>query len=241
MKRTRKAPTNTRVTKKSKTTAFQKPQITIRTVTERKYFDTQRAGLNLSQSTTTWAGAEIDPATLNCLFAPLQGDDFNNRQGRKVHVLSIKIQGQIGIPSQTDATAPDNGTIIRLHLVQDKQTNGAQLNAEDVFTSGDASEPLNMFQNPAFFGRFSVLKTKKFALMNPNFTYDGTNIEQQGLTKIFKINHEFKKPVVVHYNATNGGTVADCVDNSFHMIGMCNNNGLAPAIAYKVRTTFVDI
>lgn len=214
-----------------------------RVVPERKYFESIRVGLALIQSTTTWAGAELDPASLNCLFAPVQGDDIFNRQGRRVQVLAIKISGQIGCPPQVAESLPDTATIIRLHLVQDVQTNGIQLNAEDVFGSATAGEPTDMFQNTAFFGKFKVLKSLKFIIQDPNLTFSTSSagLEVQGKAFIFKMNVKFMKPVVVNFNAVNTSNVASITDNSFHVIGLCSNNQLTPAIAYRCRTTYVDV
>lgn len=216
-----------------------------RAITERKYFDTNRTAMALSDAVSTWAGAEADPATLLSIFQPVTGDDFLNRDGRKVQVFSIKLRGTITVAAQTNAAAADGAAMIRILLVQDKQTNGAQLNAEDVLGTGGGvaytGQAINAFQNPAFFGRFRVLKDRKFALQNPNMTYDGTNIEQAGLIKQFKMNIKFKKPVVVHFNATNGGTIADIIDNSFHVIAGTNSTDMAPSIGYLSRVTFIDL
>lgn len=212
-----------------------------RAITERKYFDAEVNGTSLAALTASFASAELDPATLNTLFAPTQGNDYLNREGRKVQILSIKVRGEIRCPAQTDQTATDAASNIRLLLVHDKQTNAAQLNSEDVITSGAGNVAIQMFQNPAFFGRFRVLKDKMITIQNPTVSYDGTNLEQSGLTRNFKMTVKFKKPVIVHFNATNGGTVADIVDNSFHIIGGTTSTGLAPAIYYKVRTVFVDV
>lgn len=251
MKRGRTAPKSRRSTKSARTATrifptqnrnqtffVQRSFGNPRAITERKYFDTQGA-LTLIGSTTSWAGAELDPAAL-CLFSPVQGDDFDDRQGRKVTVLSIKLSGQVVVPPQANQTATDQPALIRMHLVQDKQTNAAQLNAEDVFASGTATDPTNQFQNPAFFGRFRILKTKKFVLANPNMAFDGTNVEQNALVRQFKMNIKFKKPVVVHYNGTNGGTVADVIDHSFHLIGLTSSTDMGPILGYKVRTTYLD-
>lgn len=210
-------------------------------VTERKYFDSEVSAVALVSSATAWAGMEFDPTTLNTLFAPVTGDDFNNRSGRKVQVLGIKIKGHINIQAQSDQVAADNAALIRILLVQDQQTNAAQLNSEDVITSGAASAAIDMFQNPAFFGRFRVLQDRFFSLQSPSITFDGTNIEQSGLVRPFKMNIRFTKPVVVHFNATNGGTVADIIDNSFHIIANSTSIQTAPTINYKCRTTFIDV
>jgi len=205
-------------------------------ITERKYFDASRAALAIPQWSATTAGGELDPATGNALFFPVQGDDYNNRQGRKVHVLAIKIRGTINIPVANDQVAAQVTPTIRLAVVQDTQTNSAQLNSEDVINS-----TMYGYQNPAFFGRFKVLKDKWFALPAPFRTWDGTNNQQSGYQKPFKMTIKFRKPVCVHYNSTNGGTVADVIDHSFHVIGGASDINLSPSIGYTVRTTFVDI
>lgn len=212
-----------------------------RAVTERKYFDSERTSLALPALTTNFASAELDPATLNTLYCPVTGDDFNQRTGRKCQVVSIKIRGAITVPIQINQTAADAAARVRLILVMDQQTNASQLNSEDVITSGAGSGAIDMFQNPAFFGRFKVLKDKTFVLANPNMTWDGTNIEQGGLSRPFKMTVKFRKPVNVHFNSTNGGTVADIIDNSFHVIGGADDISLAPTIIYKCRVTYIDV
>jgi len=152
----------------------------------------------------------------------------------------MKITGRIDCAAQANQVDIDSASMCRLLLVQDKQTNAAQLNSEDVITSGAASGATLMFQNPAFFGRFNVLKDKRWIFQSPTVSWDGTNLEQGGLQKFFKWNIKFKKPVVVHFNATNGGTIADIIDNSFHVIGGCSNNSLAPTVTYKCRSTYLD-
>lgn len=213
-------------------------------ITERKYYTNYLSNTAIVSfaAGTTWAGMELDPATQNCLFSPSTGDEYNTRDGRKVQVLGIKIKGLITVPGQTDQTGADDGAMVRLALVLDKQTNATQLNAEDVF-GGVAVAAVNFaqFQNPAFFGRFKVLKDKTYVIQNPSTTYDGTNIEANGLVKAFKLSHKFRKPLIVHFNGTNGGTIADIIDNSLHLIGGANNVELVPNISYQVRTTFIDV
>lgn len=207
---------------------------------ERKYYD-RELNTTIATVSTAFTGAELDPATTNALFAPTQGNDISNREGRKCLVHSVRINGMIIIPAQVNQTAGDEGCCIRLGLVMDKQTNGTQLNSEDVWTSGTAAAPILMsFQNTQFFGRFQVLKEKTFNIQPNNITYDGTNLEQQGSIRAFKLKYTWKTPLVVNFNATNGGTVADIVDNSFHVIGACNNITLAPSLQYKSRVSFSD-
>lgn len=152
-------------------------------ITERKYFDAEVSSVALTQLTTNFASAELDPTTLNCLFAPTTGDDYNQRNGRKVQVINLKLAIRVDCPAQVDQTAVDSASMVRLLIVQDKQTNAAQLNSEDVITSGAANGATLMFQNPAFFGRFRVLKDKRLMFHPVVASWDGTNVEQGGVQK----------------------------------------------------------
>jgi len=211
-------------------------------ITERKYFDTDYNSVSIPNiAGASWASAEADPATLLSLFQPTRGTDFNNVEGRKCKVLAIKLRGFIASAAQVDQTAGDGMGYVRLIVYQDKQTNAAQAQAEELMASGSATtNNVCCFQNPANFGRFQVLKDKVVTLGNPNISYDGTNIEQQGVLRAWKINIKFKKPVDVHFNSTNGGTIADTVDNSFHVIAACQSSALALTLAYKGRVVFID-
>lgn len=209
-------------------------------ITERKYFDTEYSAA-IPALAASWAGGEADPATFLSLFQPARGTDYNQRIGRKVQLLSLKIRGHVTCTSQADQTAADPGSGCRVILVHDRQTNAAQLNAEDVISSGAGSQAINMFQNPAFFGRFRVMKDKRWILESPSMTYDGTNVEQSGLQYNFEWIWKFRKPMYIHFNGTDGGTIADTIDNTFHIIAGTNSASLVPVLAYKCRATFVDV
>lgn len=208
---------------------------------ERKYFDTYLSNTAIVAS-TDWTGTELDPGT-STLFYPQEGSDLDNRIGRRVEVYKISVRGQITCDAQANQTATDAASDVRLILALDQQTNGAQMQGEDLMEPpGAATANLTAltFQNKANFGRFRVLKDKTFTLQNPNAAWDGVNMEQQGLTKNFKWTVKFQKPIEVRYNGTNGGTVADVVNNSFHLIGQASSTALAPKIHYQCRTVYTD-
>lgn len=210
-------------------------------LTERKYFDSTVDASTLTDITLSWAGAELDAAATGTIFSPQQGDAYNTRDGRKLHVLGIRINWEMVIASQANQSAADAGSRVRILLVQDTQTNGVQLNAEDVITSGTAKAGTAMHQNPAYFGRFKVLKDKTFVMQNPSMTNNttATTIVQSGLTRAGKWKISFKKPLVVNFNTGNAGSVADIVDNSFHIIGGYAG-GLTPVFSAHCRTIFAD-
>lgn len=223
---------------------------------EMKYYDSQRAGTALAATTTTWvAGTLLDPAssidlgdsavaTPGCLCAPKVSASLNGRIGRKIFVHKIKIRGQIDVPVQAAQATADQSAKVRIVLVQDKQTNASAMTSAQLFQDSLSSgaTTLNSFQNAANFGRFKILKEKYITLTNINMTGSptGTDVIQSGMTHSFKINYRFKKPVQVNFNATNGGTVADIVDNSFHFIVGASSIALAPTVSYYCRVAYKE-
>lgn len=206
---------------------------------EMKYFDTDYTGA--VAVATAWTGTECDPATILTLFAPTVGSAINQRIARQARVLKIKIRGHIRVAAQTNQTAADNAASIRIALVQDMQTNATQMQGEQVMTAASNIQLIPcVYQNIDNFGRFRVIKDKVINLMNPNSSYDGTNLEQQGLIKSFKWSINFPGGCDVHFNATNGGTIADIVDNSWHIIANCNVADLDPQLEYVARVCFKE-
>lgn len=248
MPKRKRANTASKSRKRQKTGAIYKGASTryvartagVRAITETKYFDSEKASTAVPVSTTTWASTEMDPTTANALFTPSAGNAYDQREGRKVYVKAMKIRGILNVAAQADQSTVEGAAIVRVVLFIDKQTNGAQANGEDVIGSGTNILPVQMWQNPASFGRFRVLKDKTWIMQNPNVTYDGTNVEQLGIATQFKMTVKFRKPLLVNYNNTNGGTVADIVDNSFHILAVTNSAGLAVTLSYKCRTVFCE-
>jgi len=201
-------------------------------------------GTALVASAAGWTGTEVDPAAL-CLFSPAEGADIADRVGRKVSVHKLSIRGMIYVPSLANQAAGINPFLVRIICYLDEQSNGAQAQGEQLMSNGGAAQAVltnQTFQSTANFGRFRVLKDKTLAIQNPNGAYDGTanQIDFNGLIRPFKIVYKFRKPVVVRYNGTNGGTVADVIDNSFHMIAHATNISQAPTISFQCRTVYTD-
>lgn len=222
---------------------------------EMKYFDTERQVVALVATTTTWpAGTIKDPsstinlgdaavATPACLFAPIKSASLNGRIGRKIKIFKIKIRGLIDVPAQASVSAGDAGTRVRIVLVQDKQTNAGAMTGALLFQdAGQAQTTLSSYQNAANFGRFRICKDKTLNLSNVNLAGSPTSgdVIQSGMSIPWKMNCNFKVPVGVNFNAVNGGTVADIVDNSFHIIAAVDSIALAPRISYYCRVSFSE-
>lgn len=203
---------------------------------EMKYFDSTIAQTAI-QTNATWASAEMDPST--GIFAPTVGSTINQRIGRKVHVKSLRIRGTVGTaPTTTGATYPP--CQVRLLLVQDTQTNATQLNSEDVMqapATATALAAVNSRQALTQLGRFRVLKDKTIVLQDPNFVSSA----QPGapLLRTFKFNVKLKNQIVT-FNSTNGGSIGDVVDNSWHILVLASDIGMVPFIQYEARVTFKE-
>lgn len=102
-------------------------------------------------------------------------------------------------------------------------------------------DTINAYQNVNNFGRFRVLKDKMISITRFDGSYDGTanQIDFSGQIRPFKIYYKLQKPIVVRFGANNG-TVADIIDNSFHMIALSSDIGMSPTISYKARVVYSD-
>lgn len=224
---------------------------------EMKYFDCELDATALAVTTTAWpAGSMMDPSTtINigdaaiatplCLFAPKVSAALNGRIGRKCKMLKVKIRGLMTQPAQSAQTAVDAPTAVRFMLVQDKQTNAAQMTGAQLIngTALSNANTLQGFQNPNNFGRFRVLKDKIMSFGNPNtqsLSATNASFEQEGVTRPFKMSYRFRKPVEVHFNATNGGTVADIIDHSLHVVAACNSTALGIIMTYYSRVSYKE-
>jgi len=222
---------------------------------EMKYFDTARATTAMVAVGNTWTGGCIlDPATTIdlgapavanplCLFVPTVGSGLNQRIGRQVKVLKLKVHGTISFAPVAAVALAETSSKIRMLLVIDQQTNSTQMLPADLMNgSPGATATINSFQNPNNFGRFRVLKDKVAFLQDPNMVGDPgvPNVVLNGQKKNFKFNINFKEPLVVHFNATNGGTVADIIDNSFHLIFGTDSIDIAPAVSYYTRVCYKE-
>lgn len=211
-------------------------------VTESKYFDSFVNATAVPES-TDWTGTEVDPAA-ESLFTPQEGSDIDNRIGRKVSVYKLAIRGYISQAIASDQADILANTLIRLILFIDTQTNGVQAQGENLMASpGAATQALTFctFQNLQNLGRFRVLRDKVIRPTIEVAGTDGANTNSiQSNPVHFKMTVKFKKPIIVRFNATNGGTVGDIIDNSFHLLAQKSGSNFTHNISYQCRTYYKD-
>lgn len=208
---------------------------------ELKFLDVSSTTPHALTAPTAANGGEIQPTAgcTGCLSAPAQGDGEQQRDGRKIIMRSIFIQGFLRIPIQANQSAIDAAGTVYLALVWHKQTNGATINSEDVFTNPSANTFMAAapFRNMTNTTRFTVLQSMQIPLPQVEAVFDGTNIEQSGYEIPFKMSKSMNIPV----SFTTGTTadVANVVDNSLHLVGYVSSTGTAPVVFYTSRMRFV--
>lgn len=207
---------------------------------ELKFYDQKLIGGTLTAPSDA-TGGEHDPSATVLLNTVVQGDGESNRDGRRMTMRSIFVEGQVNIGSQSSKNTLDEGTQIFIALVLDTQTNGATINSEDVYVnpganSITAASPLRNLQNSR---RFKVLGTRKFVMQNATTTNDSGStggVIVSGMSKRFK----FFKTLGHRVNFTGTTeTVANISDFSLHIIAWCSSTTFAPKISYNSRLRFV--
>ena len=131
------------------------------------------------------------------------------------------------------------GSGVQVSLVMDTQSNGAQLNAEDVFVNTAPYVPGKRVVANA--SRFKVLKTQMFWMQDPATGTDGANTQTLGgMVRTFR--WFVKQNQVVNFvTGAGAGTVADCKDVSYHIIACTTEQPAASAdqLTYSSRVRFV--
>lgn len=206
---------------------------------ERKFLD---SGLSFTLFTapSDASGGEHDPATVNCLNAIAQGDGESNRDGRKCVMKNVYITGAIHWPVQSNSSAPLAAVELFIALVLDTQTNGAQLNSEDVYvnpmgTIFGAASPLRNLQ---FTSRFKVLDSFNTHMDTPNFAFHATNdFDTGGRDITFKLSKTLDIPV--SFTGTTGN-VSTIQDNSLHIVAFVTATTPGVGFSYNSRVRFVS-
>jgi len=210
---------------------------------ETKFLDTTLTNVVVAQppATAAWTGLEVNPVGSLCFNAPVQGTGASNREGRKITMESLQINGLITVVAQADQAAADTNGTIKVWLVLDKQTNGGTatgLDSENVYTNPGATaiSGLGPLRNMLYTKRYKVLKEIEVILPQATLTYDGVNMEQAGIQKSWDCYINLKGLKVEYLS--NNGTAGDIVDNGLFIMAACSNSSLVPNITYNARLRF---
>ena len=177
--------------------SFSQPMVltvpkTMRGGDEHKYVDGYKAVTAIHELATTndtWADCELNPVNaagaIGCLPVPKQGDDFADRDGRKILIKKIVIRGIINWPAANTVTAgAGTSPVVRLIIVKNKQTAGVELDAEAVVGPGLGSDgaaaqtggaAIMSLSKPTGWGKFQIMKDKMYTRPLDAVFQDGTD------------------------------------------------------------------
>lgn len=188
---------------------------------------------------TDCSGGEHDPTSALSITAVGPGDAHDERIGTRILVKSLHVNGVIRCAAQANLTALTEPPIIYIAMVLDKQTNGAQLSSEDVFDNlaGNAYTAASPMRKLETTSRFQVLRSLQFKLPQPAVAYDGTNMEQMGVSVPWRM--DLKRDIPVQFSGQTAA-ISSVSDNSVHIIAFCSSTDWAPTIAYNARCRYLD-
>lgn len=206
---------------------------------EKKFYDTALAATALVAPLDA-AGGEFDPSATSMISTPAVGDAEQSRDGKKIIIKSAQVKGTVHLPPGEDVANPTVACQVFVALVLDTQTNGAQLNSEDVFKNlaNEAGSAAGPMRNLLFGPRFKILKSEILDLNSQTLAVEATDLfAHAGLRKNFEWYCPMELPV--NFNAGTTASVANVIDNSLHVIAYATNVSNAPTISYNARIRFV--
>lgn len=181
---------------------------------ERKFYDTKLIAAAI-QSTTDATGGMHDPSATSMISTPAQGDGEQNRDGKRISILSVEVNGYV----YSSRSSINASTTYMISLVLDKQTNGAQCTSEQIFKNyiGVQDGSVVPLRNLLYSSRFQVLKTELITVDHP-VTWTGSAVETQYVLRPFKIFVRFPKGLIVNFNSGTTADIGNVIDNSLHVV-----------------------
>lgn len=234
--------------KKKKVTAHQEQLLKQLATREIKYAEQAFAEATIKSAVLTTTGLDdtynLLPAT-NSLSYVAQGDDINQRTGRKIAINSIRIHAVIKWTQQNHAQVENYDPAVRLMLVLDKTPTGTIPNST-VDTRVYTPNGFYSFVGTNGFGKYEILVDRTYKNINAMaFGGAGSFINSGGLHPI-TIKYKFKKPLIVNFNANANADYRQIVDNSIFLMGVTSDNSVTVSLnktklTYTSRIAFTDM
>jgi len=204
------------------------------------------AASSMTDPLTTYDMGNGAIATPLNLCSPTIGANIDQRIGRAIKITKVKLRCQLELAADSDSASPP-GQTVRVQLVLDRQTNGAQMNPSalnlDAGNAGHVFATLASFTNPNGFGRFKILCDEIIPISQQTLAIVSSSTRiAAGITKYFTLKYEFPEGLVTHFNNTAGGTVTSIIDNSLHVVAMQTDpSNWTLHLAYACRVTFYNL
>lgn len=205
---------------------------------ETKFLDTSLAATALVAPADS-TGGEFDPSAMSMISTPAVGDGEQNRDGKRIIIKNVYLKVVLNLPAQELVVAPQIGTKVFVALVQDTQSNAAQMNSEDCFknTAAIAATAMIPQRNLLFSNRFRVLKYECVDLTPDTLSHFANDSFSVG-GKTVVLDWFLPLDMPVNFNAGTTASIANVIDNSLHVIAFSNTIVGAPTIAYNARVRF---
>lgn len=198
-------------------------------------------GAGTITSPTSCQGGELDPTigSTHCLNAVARGDGDSDHKSNFYVLHAVQLVGMVFQAVSNDSTLAIVPPVIYISLVLDRQTNGAQLNSEDVYVnpSGEILLAAQAMRGLPFFKRFVVLDS--VTLTSPQLSM-GTDGSSTNVIAGYTIPWELSASLDIVVNTIGSdNTIASILDNSLHVIAYTTPvNGTDPELFYNSRVTF---
>ncbi len=169
---------------------------------------------------TNTATAVTTSAFINSLDVMAQGDTDATRSGNLIRVKSIQWEGFATIHASAANTS------LRIMVILDKQSNGANHALADILNDATAGDAIVSSRNIDGMHRFIVLYDRKFILSQTG----------QGIVK-WKFYKKVSLPIRYDGNA---GNITDLASNNITLVMVSNEATNAPAVTHSGRIRFID-
>jgi len=206
---------------------------------EKKFLDTAKSATTVA-ATAALTGGEYDPSSgcTGCLSCPAQGDTEQSRDGKRIVIDSLILKGCIQNVANDALADPSASVKIFVAVILDTQTNGAQLNSEDVFKNLGNTADLVVCptKNLLFGSRFRILKSHVFDVTATGLVPTTATYGFNGVRRDFDWYIPFKGGLPVNLNAGTTADVANVIDNSLHVVAFATV--ATSTITYNARIRF---
>lgn len=159
-------------------------------------------------------------AFISSLDVMAQGDTDATRSGNLIRVKSIQWEGFATIHASAANTS------LRIMVILDKQSNGANPGLSDILNDPSAGDAIVSSRNIDGMHRFVVLYDRKFVLSQTG----------QGIVK-WKFYKKCSLPIRYDGNA---GDITDLASNNILLVMVSNEPTNSPAITHSGRIRFID-
>jgi hypothetical protein len=170
--------------------------------------------------------------TINNLTVIPEGNGESERIGRKITITNIYWRYALELNSKT--AIADTSDIVKVMLVQDTQTNGAQFAATDLLETDEWKS----FRNLANSKRFRVLYSESFAMQIQGATPTGAAYATGEDVKI--VEGSRKCNITIEYdNSASTGAIATVKSNNLYWVTQ-SRKGVTPGHG-NIRLRYTDL